>query len=142
LRDPVGGRIGFHIHFLLKKSIMEQTLVHIHGEIAPEGNNIWVNGTALKLATSLAIWKYSPAGFDWGFRGIGANQAALGICLEIFKSPHLALEFHQMFFETYTIKWPMHQEFDEIIRWGEFIEKNVGLFYHAWKRAQSAGFPI
>ena len=40
------------------------------------------DGSPLELAPSLAVWRHSPTGFEWGFSGSGPAQLALALLLD------------------------------------------------------------
>jgi Family of unknown function (DUF6166) len=77
-------------------------------------NRVFVNGTELDPARSLAIRNHSPDGFNWGYGGSGPAQTALAICLHILDNANAARAVYQDFKWKRVAKWE-----------GDLIETNI-----------------
>ena len=63
------------------------------------------DGSPLPLAPSLAIRRYSPDGFNWGYHGSGPAQLALALLLDHTEDADLARYFHQRFKRDVVATW-------------------------------------
>jgi hypothetical protein len=68
---------------------------------------------SLTPEASLTLRNHSPTGFEWGYRGSGPAQLALGILLDYYGGEHLMLvvESYQLFKEVVALmpddKWDL-----------------------------------
>lgn len=63
------------------------------------------DGTLLELEPSLEVWRYSPAGFEWGFQGSGPAQLALALLLDHTGDREAAQTHHQRFKTDVVARW-------------------------------------
>ncbi len=63
-----------------------------------ETREVYINEEFLDPAESQKVRNLSPTGFNWGYRGDGPAQLALGILLK-FTDEETALEYYQPFKE-------------------------------------------
>lgn len=103
---------------------LEKTTFTIEGISRSLGENqLYVDGEPLtNLAESQAIRNHSPNGPSWGFSGSGPAQAALMICLYIFKNKHVVQAVYQSFKGAFVAKWGMNGEsFRQTIDVADFL---------------------
>ncbi len=70
-----------------------------------ETREVFLNGELLNPTESLKVRNQSPTGFNWGYRGDGPAQLALGILLK-FADEETALEYYQDFKEEIIVGLP------------------------------------
>lgn len=86
-------------------------------------NYLFVDDEPLtNLVESQAIRNHSPDGPGWGYGGSGPAQAALMICLHIFKNKHVVQTLYQDFKREYVANWGKNGEsFDVVIDVADFL---------------------
>ena len=63
------------------------------------------DGSPLPLDPSLALWRHSPTGFQWGYLGSGPAQLALALLLDATGEPATAVELYQRFKAEVVSGW-------------------------------------
>ena len=63
------------------------------------------DGSPLELAPSLAVWRHSPTGFEWGFQGSGPAQLALALLLDHTGDRVMAQHLYQRFKADVVARW-------------------------------------
>ena len=63
------------------------------------------DGTLLQLAPSLALWRHSASGFEWGFNGSGPAQLALALLFDHTGDPELAMRCCQRSKAAVVTRW-------------------------------------
>lgn len=109
---------------------MNKTSFVIEGKRSIPQNKIWVDGKELIPELSQKIRNHSPDGFNWGYGGSGPAQAALGICLEIFKERWMAQALYQQFKWAFVSRWN-EDEFHVVIDVSDFLIDNRNLIHTA-----------
>ena len=69
--------------------------MRIEGDRDGDGRlHVMVDGRALAVGRSLAVWNHSPDGFECGYAGSGPAQLALAILLAAGRSDARAGQLH------------------------------------------------
>lgn len=113
---------------------LKKTSFDVKGICQHRGENVlFVDGTRLNnLTESLNVRNHSPDGPAWGYRGSGAAQAALMVCLHIFQNKHLAQELYQSFKEAFVAHWDENgKSFAVQIDLTDFLIENREAFQEA-----------
>jgi len=84
-----------------------------------ESKRVFVDNIELLPDESLKVIRHSPDGFNWGYRGSGAAQLALAICLKCFKKD-VALKYYEKFKNDWIATRPQG-DFAMTIPIGEWI---------------------
>ena len=106
---------------LEKMTFKVKGICHTLGE-----NVLFIDGVELtNLAESQAIHNASPDGPSWGYGGSGPAQAALMICLHIFKHKFVAQSLYQSFKAAFVAHFaPNNQPFETEIDITDFLIEN------------------
>lgn len=115
---------------------MEKQKVRIKGVRGSLSNEIWVDGIQIQPKHSQAIRNHSPDGFNWGYGGSGAAQAALGICLAVFNNQYLAAELYMDFKWSVVATWPVDGDFETVVDFAEFLLKHPDAVQRARENQQ------
>lgn len=76
------------------------------GRRGPAGTTVTrPDGSPLELEPSLAVWRYSTTGFEWGFQGSGPAQLALALLLDHTGDRVKAQSHHQRFKADVVARW-------------------------------------
>jgi len=76
------------------------------GRRDPDGTSVTrPDGSPLDLEPSLAVWRHSPSGFEWGFAGSGPAQLALALLLDHTGDSVVAQSHYQRFKVDVVARW-------------------------------------
>lgn len=95
--------------------------VRINGDW--DTRNVYVDGKFLDPRPSLAVFKHSPAGFNWGYEGSGPAQLALAL-LMLATDKNTAVRLHQDFKRDIIADLPQ-DDFKIRIDLEEWVEKRI-----------------
>ena len=94
VEQPVQGQVIECIHYLQDWTYYGQA-----------DNTVRRGLVRVSPKASLALWKYSPGGFAWGYQGSGPAQLALALLLDATGDKHLAVKYHQDFKRATVANW-------------------------------------
>lgn len=83
---------------------------------------VYLNGTQLDPAKSLAFHNHSPDGFNWGYCGSGPAQLALSVLMEVLPLEFAAL-LYVRFKDEIIANIPQDQNFEIDIDFMDWLEK-------------------
>lgn len=83
---------------------------------------VYLNGIQLNPAKSLAFYKHSPNGFNWGCLGSGPAQLALSVLMEVLPLEFAAL-LYVRFKDEIIANIPQGQNFEIDINLMNWLEK-------------------